>query len=129
MPEDIALLHLHHGPVQQVQVAAAERAAGDFEDDVAGLDELGAGGFDDLDLVLGLPHQRLHGVGLVTGRFVVGHVLLRDGAAVVADGLFDLVGCLGDGHGESGWQCTVVMKGVCAFGTRGVNEARDIKRL
>ena len=44
--EDVAFLELDDGAVEEVQVATADGGAGDFEDDVAGLDEAWFGDFD-----------------------------------------------------------------------------------
>lgn len=81
--------------MKQMQVTSTEGAPRHFQDDIPGLNKLGPGSFDDLDLVLSLPDKSLHCVGVVSGRFIVGDVLLRDGAAVMANELFDLVCCLG----------------------------------
>lgn len=46
MAEDVALFELEDGAVQKVKVGSAYRCAGYFEDDVAGLDDLGLGRVD-----------------------------------------------------------------------------------
>ncbi len=52
----------------------------------------------DLDVVLAHPAEGEHGVVGVAGLVVVGVVLLDDGGGVVANGLFEMVGCLGGCH-------------------------------
>lgn len=46
MTEDVALLHLNDRAVEEMQVAAADGAAGDLQDDIAVLDDLWLGGLD-----------------------------------------------------------------------------------
>lgn len=74
-----------------MQITAAECAASNLQDDITRLDDLGPGSFDDFNLVLALPHQCLHLVGVVSGSLIVGDILLRDGGAIVPNGLFGLV--------------------------------------
>lgn len=90
MAKNIPSLHLDHRAVKQMQIAAAQRAASDLEDDIARLNNPGPSSFNNFHFVLSLPYQRLHFVGVVTGGFVVGDILLCDGGAVVPDGLFGL---------------------------------------
>lgn len=91
--EDVALVHLHDGTVEEVKVRAADGGAGDLEDDIGGLDNLGLGNLDNLDLLGALPDEGLHKLGGITGFWgvVVGDVLL-DLLGVVPDNLFDAVG-------------------------------------
>ena len=99
MPQNIPLLHLHHGPVQQMQVAPAHGRARDLENDVPVLDDLGLGHVDHFDFLLALPDERFHGLArrdVLVGAGVGGDILL-DVFGVVADGFFEGVGAL-DGH-------------------------------
>lgn len=84
--------------MKKVQVAAAEGTSSDLEDDISRLDELRPRGVDDLHLVFALPYEGFHGLTAITGLLIVGHILLGDGAAIVANDLFGLVRCLRDGH-------------------------------
>lgn len=85
--------------MKQMQVTSAESASGDFQNNIPGLNDLGPGSIDDLNLVLRLPHKRLH--GLTPAAFcVVGDILLCDGAAIVTNGLFGLESCLCNRHDD-----------------------------
>lgn len=84
--------------MQQMQITTAKCASGDLQDDISGLQNLRPRGLDNLDLVLALPYQGLHLVGLVAGGIVVSDILLSDGAAIVANGLLGVVCCFSHRH-------------------------------
>lgn len=79
MAEDVALLHLYNGTVEEMQVGAADGAAGDFEDDIAVFDDNWAWNGLHFDRAFAHPAQGFHGLGrvailgAVAGR--VGNVL------------------------------------------------------
>jgi hypothetical protein len=80
--------------MQQVQVATADSAASDFEDDVVVLDYNGLRDFDDFDFVLAHPGERLHRLGgmaiLAAVASRVCDVLFGGSIAVVAKELLNL---------------------------------------
>jgi hypothetical protein len=102
VPQNIALLQLDHCTVQQVEIRAADSAAGDLEDNITRLDNLGLGALDNLDLVLALPDQSLHVLGRVTVLFSVssrvGDILSGDGIIAMTYGLLGHCCCLCHGH-------------------------------
>lgn len=81
-----------------MEVGAADGAAGDLKDDIAGLNDLGLGALDNLDCVLALPDQSLHGLAgvaiLSSVSCRVGNVLSGDSVVAVANGLLSQGCCL-----------------------------------
>lgn len=61
--EDVAAFHLDDGTVEEMEVGAADGAAGDFEDNIAVFDDDGAGYFLDFDVAFTHPAQSFHGLG------------------------------------------------------------------
>lgn len=47
-----------------MQITSAKRASGDLQNDIPGLNNLGPGSIDDLNLILALPDERFHGLAL-----------------------------------------------------------------
>lgn len=78
-----------------MQIASAQCTSSDLQNNIPGLNDLWPGSVDDLNLVLRLPYERLHGLALAA-LCVIGDILLCDGAAIVTNGLFGLEGCLCD---------------------------------
>lgn len=48
--------------VKQMKITSAECASGDLQNNIPWLKDFGPGGINDLDLILGLPDERLHGL-------------------------------------------------------------------
>ncbi len=101
--------------MQQMEVTPAHGGSGDLQDDISVFDDSGFGSIDycirqysmtiplarkedsgphtDFDLLLSLPYQSLHCFIRIAYSFVVGYILLEV-LFLVADDLFDQVGCL-----------------------------------
>ena len=92
MPKNITLLQLDDGAVQEVEIAAADGTAGDFENDIPVFDDARFGHVDHLHRVFAHPRQSLHRFRRVAvfASFLsrVGDILDGDCVGVVADGLF-----------------------------------------
>lgn len=103
MTEDVALLHFYNRAVEQMQIGAANSGSGNLEDNIAGLDDRRLGRIDYANIVLAEPCQSLHGLGVIRPLFLVAGVcdILRSNVVViVADGLLDFHGCLGQHLGR-----------------------------
>lgn len=97
-----------------MEVRTADSTASDLEDDIARLDELGLGALDDLDCVLALPSQSLHGLIRVAVLFSVvsrvGDVLGSDSVVAVTNSPLGQCCCLCYCGHFVGVLCVVVME-------------------
>jgi len=64
--EDVAAFHLNDGAMEEMEIGTTDRAASDFENDIAVLYDDGTRYFLDLDVAFAHPAERLHGLGGVT---------------------------------------------------------------
>lgn len=97
-----------------MKVRTTDSAASNLEDDIARLNQFGLGALDDLDCVLALPGQSLHGLIRVAVLFSVvsrvGHVLGSDSVVAVTNSPLGQCCCLCHCGHFVGVLCVVVME-------------------